>query len=213
MNKKLSAFRVWWLDKMQFVFLLLFASCLAGIILSLFGIFCLRPSDGATLFAGLLAAAIVWWQGHLIKQQMQLQAIIELDKEWNSKELLESRAAAWNDANEVNKYKVERVLEFLEKVSTFQKNGVIPVDLVWDTFGWYLWRYCFYCSHIIEELRHDWTPNYPDSTLYCDLEDLWKKLLAYEIQRRNLADEAVKDELRLTKEKFIAAERKLLPRD
>lgn len=198
---------------MLLLFGALFVICLAGIILSLFHVICLRPSDGATLFAGLLAAAIVWWQGHLIKQQMQLQAIIELDKEWNSREMLENRAAAWNGANEANKYRVERVLEFLEKVSTFQKNDVISVDLVWDTFGWYLWRYCFYCSSVIEELRSDWTPNNPDITLYCDLQDLWKKLLAYEIHKRNLTDEVIKDELALTKEKFIAAERKLLRRD
>lgn len=204
---------MWLLAKINFAFIALLAICVASIVLALFGAFCLKPSDAVTLFAGLLAAAIVWWQGHLIRQQMQLQAIIELDKEWNSREMLESRAAAWNGTNEANKYKVERVLEFLEKVSTFQKDNVISVDLVWDTFGWYLWRYCFYCSSVIDELRNDWTPNHPDITLYCDLQDLWKKLLAYEIQKRNLTDEAVKDELALTKEKFIAAERKLLSRD
>src|ERR1700682_4458077 len=91
----------------------------------------LRLSEGVTLFAGLLAAAIVWWQGHLIKEQMQLQAIIELAKEWNSVEILKLRSGSWDDNNKPNKEHLELVLEFLEKVSTFEKRGVISDALIW----------------------------------------------------------------------------------
>ena len=214
MKKKLWACWTWFrAKKMNLAFGTLFAICAAGIALCLCRVFCLKPSDAVPLLAGILPAAIVWWQGYLIQQQMQLQAIIELNKEWNCREMLENRTAAWNDLKEANKYKVEPVLEFLEKVSTFQKNGVISVDLIWDTFGWYVWRYYFYCSKVIEDLRRDWTPNHPDATLYCDLQDLWKKLLACEVKKRNLAESQVLDELALTKEKFIASERRLLVRD
>jgi hypothetical protein len=219
MQKKVFALRMWWdrRTKIDCVFIVLFATCVLGIILSLLHISCLKPSDGATLFAGSLAAAIVWWQGHLIRQQMQLQAIIELDKEWNSKEMLQSRMAAWSprslfapcDLSTVKKEKVERVLEFLEKVSTFQKNHVISVDLIWDTFGWYLWRYSHYCREVIKELRHDWTPNHLDTTLYCHLQDLSDKLLACEMEYRSLTKEEIATELDLTKEKFVASERSL----
>lgn len=223
MKKKLFIFRMWLgrQTKWDFLFITMVAICLMGIVLSLLHAFCLKPSDGATLFAGLLAAAIVWWQGHLIREQMQLQAIIELDKEWNSKEMLQSRTAAWSDhlrfapsgPSKVNKEKIERVLEFLEKVSTFQKNGVISVDLIWATFGWYVWRYWFYSCEVIEELRRDWTPNHPDTTLYCDLQDLWDRLLACEMEYRNLTKKEVTTELDLTKEEFIASERSLLIHD
>lgn len=68
---------------MKKLYLPLFFLGLAGLILSIFQIAGLKRSDCPT-FVGLLAAAIVWWQAHLIKEQMQLQAIIELEKEWNS---------------------------------------------------------------------------------------------------------------------------------
>ena len=38
----------------------------------------------ATLLASFIAAAVVWWQGVLIKRQLAFSTFIELDKEWNS---------------------------------------------------------------------------------------------------------------------------------
>ena len=55
---------------------------------------------------------------------MELQAELELDKEWNSAEMLENRRAVWNDRNEADEEPIESVLEFLEKVSTFEKRAV-----------------------------------------------------------------------------------------
>src|SRR6266849_540141 len=107
-------------------------------------------------------------RGHLIKQQMQLQAIIELDKEWNSTEMLAKRKAAWTSENEPAIDDIESVLEFLEKVSTFEKEGVISPDLIWDTFGWYVSRYYCYSKAVIkgirgnEGLRRKWTPTRDD---------------------------------------------------
>lgn len=187
-----------------------------GIVLSLLQMASLKPSDGATLFAALLAVGFVWWQGHLIKRQMELQAALELDSEWNSEEMLENRSAAWNDQNEANEGTVESVLEFLEKVSTFEKRGVISLDLIWDTFGWYIWRYYHYSSAVIQVLRSKWTPNRPDPTLYQDLEALFPKLLHREIEIRNrlrskgqraLTARDVIEELDMTREKFVAAEK------
>src|ERR1035437_1039229 len=150
------------MTKLYLLFIILFLVCLVGIFLSIFHIAFFKPSDGATLFTGLLAAAIVWWQGHLISQQMQLQAIIELDKEWNSNEMLKNRKSAWNDQGEVDKNNVDRVLEFQEKVSTFEKTGIISADLIWDTFGWYVWRYYHYCRQAINDFRGEWTPKAQD---------------------------------------------------
>src|SRR5260370_40145475 len=117
-----------------FVFLALVASTL--IVLSMLSVGDLRPSEGAVIFGGLLAFAIVWWQGYLIKEQMQLQALIELDKEWNSTEMLRKRHEAWAaDTVSVVKDKIEPVLEFLEKVSTLEKRNVVAAELIWDTFG------------------------------------------------------------------------------
>src|ERR1017187_8403218 len=84
------------------VFSVVFFIGIVGVALSMLHWFCLKPSDGATLFAGLTAAAMGGGQGHLIKGQMQLQAIIELHKEWNSSDMLVKRKLAWSDKNEVN---------------------------------------------------------------------------------------------------------------
>lgn len=207
------------MNKLYGLFLFMCVTCFAGIVLSITGVAGLKVSDGATLFAGLLATGIIWWQGHLIKQQMQLQAIIELDKEWNSREMLEKRRGAWNDRNETDESRIEDVLEFLEKVSTFEKNGVISEDLIWDTFGWYVWRYYQYNNEVIRELRKEWTPKEVDLTLYQDLEALCGKLLNREIEERNkkksrghpiLTEQDVRQELDITREKFIASERALI---
>lgn len=208
------------MKKMYLLFGSLCLICAVGIIMSIFHVGCFKPSDGATLFAGLLAAAIVWWQGYLIQQQMQLQAVIDLDREWNSKEMLENRKSAWTNQHEVDKNNIDRVLEFLEKVSTLEKNGVISADLVWDTFGWYIWRYHRYCSSAIDELRRDWTPKAPDPTLYKDLQDLCKKLTKQEVDNRNanigkggtvLSLQDMMNELDMTKKKFIDSERRVNP--
>jgi hypothetical protein len=170
--------------KLYWLFLLLSAAALGGVCLSMFGLAGLKPNDGATLFAGLLAGTIVWWQGHLIQGQMQLQAIIELDKEWNSTEMAKKRSGAWDAQNKPDKAHVEGVLEFLEKVSSLEKRGIISNELIWDTFGWYVWRYYYYCKEVISEIRDDWT-NSTDPTLYGDLEALWEKLLKCEVRERN----------------------------
>lgn len=199
-----------------YVFLLLFLVGFIGIILSMLGVEGLRPRDGAGLFAALLAGAIVWWQGYLIKQQMELQAALELYKEWNSREMLGSRRRAWNDQNEVNEDVIEEILEFFEKVSSFEKRGVISIDLIWDTFGWYMWRYYFYSKTAIETLRRKWAPKRPDETLYQELEAISPKLLALEIEGRNdrrvkidqpLTQQDIIEELNETRGRFIAGEK------
>src|SRR5260370_34696822 len=86
-----------WLALVVFAFL----TCVGvGIGVSRFHIADLKPSDGVLLFAGLLPAAVVWWQGYLNKQQNELQAIIELGREWNSRDMLDNRRESLNIQNE-----------------------------------------------------------------------------------------------------------------
>lgn len=190
-------------------FVLLACLAVVFIVLSMFHVASLKPSDGAVVFAGLLTFAIVWWQGSLIKEQMQLSAIIELDREWNSSEMLAKRRRAWTDQNLPNKHTIEGALEFLEKVSTFEKEGVISCSLIWDTFGWYVWRYYHYSKGVIAELQEEWAPGHADLTLYENLKALNDKLLGLEVARRRLSDRSVKEELDKTKDKFVSAERRL----
>src|SRR5258708_18359324 len=112
----------------------------------------LNPTDTVTLAVGLLmgaggllTGAVVWWQGYLITKQMVLNAVTDLYKEWNSEEMLEKRRLAWSNGNP-NPHTIEDVLEFLEKVSSLEKKRFITRQLIWDTFGWYIGRYYFYCK-------------------------------------------------------------------
>jgi hypothetical protein len=45
----------------------------------------------AALLVGLVAAAAVVWQGYLIKQQIAFSTYLDLDKEWNSTEMIKAR--------------------------------------------------------------------------------------------------------------------------
>jgi hypothetical protein len=178
-------------------FLLLLLLAATGIALSMLCKVGLKPGDAGTFLAGLVglfAAWIVWSQSEIIsrqvrllKQQLELQAIIELDKEWNAPEMLTKRRRAWNSQNEPDIDRIESVLEFLEKVSTFEKKGVISADLIWDSFGWYVSRYHHYSKDVIKKLRKKWVrttngQNRVDPTLYMDLETLADGLLKQDLK-------------------------------
>jgi len=212
-------------------FILLFLLGATGIALSMLCRAGLKPGDAGTFLAGLvglLAAWIVWSQSEIIsrqvqllRQQLELQAIIELDKEWNSPEMLAKRRRAWNSHNKPDIDRIEGVLEFLEKVSTFEKKGVISADLIWDTFGWYVSRYHHYCKDVIKELRKKWVRNRDDKTrmdptLYMDFEALADELLKQDLKQRNerkvegledLTLDNVKKEFEETRIEFINLER------
>jgi hypothetical protein len=196
----------------------------AGVILLVsaagFGRPSLSTSDRVALFAGLLATAVVWWQGHLIARQMALGAVIELYREWNSEGMVKKRRNAWTSEGP-NPQTIEGVLEFLEKVSTLEKNRFVSRQLVWDTFGWYLGRYYFYCKKEIQRLRLRWTPQ-SDATLYQDLDAFYKRLIAFELQERNrkrkpgsklMTAEDTETEFQQTRKIFIASEREELNED
>jgi hypothetical protein len=173
----------------------------------------LSTTDKVALFVGLLAGAMVWWQGQLIARQMVLSAVIDLYRDWNSQDMIEKRKAAW--ANEgPNPNSIEDVLEFLEKVSTLAKNRFVTHQLVWDTFGWYIGRYYFYSKNVIQDLRRKWSIRV-DPTLYQDLEELYFLLLDLEAEQRNekrdpgtelLTTKDIETEYNRTRRMFISSE-------
>jgi len=173
----------------------------------------LSQSDRVALFVGLFGGAVVWWQGYLITTQMILGTVVDLYKEWNSEHMLEKRSDAWTN-EEPNPETIEGVLEFMEKVSTLQRNRFVTQRLIWDTFGWYLGRYYFYSKNIIEHLRTKWTPQH-DPTLYQDLERFYPILLRLEVEQRNekrkpgsrpLTSTDIENEYRQTRKMFVESE-------
>lgn len=157
------------------------------------------------------AAVFAYYQARLLKKQIQLQAIVDLDREWRSKEMQLKRSLCWTEAGHPNQDNVEDVLEFLEKISSFEQRQVIPTRLVWDTLGWYVVRYHRYCRNEIEILRDEWTHTH-DLTLYQDLEKLSMRLVREEAKTREISEDQVRNELDDPKirRSFIECERGLI---
>ena len=121
--------RIFWLFSLAFVFGV-------EVLISSF-VFnkpCLSWSDRIALFVGLFAGALVWWQAYLITRQIVLGTVVDLYKEWNSADMLIKRKDAWTKEGP-NPHTIEDVLEFLEKVSTFEKERFVSRKLILG----YLW--------------------------------------------------------------------------
>jgi hypothetical protein len=190
-------------------FILLFLGGGAVLLAALAGRFPMDAEAKMTLFSGLLAGGVVWWQVWLLVRQMAYGTVLDLYKEWNSLEMLTRRRHAWIlDKECPNPETIEDVLEFLEKVSTLERRKYIGREFIWDTFGWYVSRYYFYCRTVIEEdLRRKWT-NGNDTTLYQDLEYLYGRLVEEEASQRNLRVKDIEMEYDDRKGKFIQSEGK-----
>lgn len=148
-----------------------------------------------TLFLAIITGGVVWWQGRQLQIQLELQTLIELSKEWNGKEmkkyrkdlclLLSSGDQSIIDYSDDTLIKVERVLEFLEKIASFSRRHVLTVKLIWDTIGWDIMRYYFYMKEAISKIREKWGH---DDSLYGDLEYLYDELMDIELADRRKKD-------------------------
>lgn len=208
MEELSERFRRWLAgDYPNLLFMLVALAVGAVLIAAIIGCTRLGPEGIATLFSGLLAGIVVWWQILLLVRQLEYTAVQDLSKEWNSAEMGERRKNAWIVGKDApNPERIEDVLEFLEKVSTLEKKRYISRDLIWDTFGWYVGRYYYYCKNEIVELRKKWTKG-NDPTLYQDLEHFYIRLLESEAKQRKLKLEDVQMEYDETIGKFIRSER------
>ena len=100
-------------------------------------------AGGATLLVGLIAAGVVVWQGRLIKRQIAFSTYLDLDKEWNSEEMITARqqvhplmAKEFWDAS-----RLEGILEFFEKLTAMFKLSRDMRFIYESTLGWYAAHY------------------------------------------------------------------------
>ena len=165
---------------------------------------CQQWDRAAILLVGLITTGVVWWQGGLIKVQIQFQSFIELDKEWNSPEMLEAREKAFNKTTrQYDLFKLEGILEFLEKFASFKKAGVLDMNLIYHSnIGWYTVRYYFFNVENIVTLREKWK----DDSLYEDMKDLYVEYLALEVGHSTEKRQAFEKELEATRDEFIRNE-------
>jgi hypothetical protein len=159
----------------------------------------------ATLLIGFMAGDMVVWQGYLIKKQLAFSTYLELDREWNSQEMIEARKTVHAPGSEEwNLSRLEAILEFFEKLaSMFKLSGDMPF-IYQSTLGWYAAQYFLFADNHgqIKYLRQLW-----DADVYQDLEDLFTYYLQHEVGRKQEAQDRWKARHLAIEEKFWQQER------
>ena len=188
--------------------LVLGAATLAALIKLIGAIHC-RVWDAATtyatLFVGFVAADVVVWQGYLIKRQLAFSTYLELDKEWNSKPMIELRQTVHAPgSDEWDHSLLEGVLEFFEKLaSMFALSGEMSF-IYQSTLGWYAAHYFLFAREHgqIEALRKLWQED-----LYIDLEKFYSFYIRKEAGWRHKPQRAWEAKRLSTEKKFWEQER------
>ncbi len=188
---------------------------------ALLHILALDKMEYITWGIGLLTAFVIFSQLVLLQDQVATQTLMEFTRQWNDPgtisqrkrvaavlELESGEAARRGDLDSV-----ERVLEGLEDFSTFARRDVVDKDLVWDSaLGWYAARYyhCVNQSGSLKNIRTRWcNPPDSDSTLYCNLEWLYREYVSREARERKIKLERLKNEYDTKKQQFIDSEKNL----
>lgn len=160
----------------------------------------------ATLFVGLVAADVVVWQGYLIKRQLAFSTYLELDKEWNSKPMIELRQTVHApSSDEWDHSLLEGILEFFEKLaSMFALSGEMPF-IYQSTLGWYAAHYFLFAREHgqIQNLCRLWQED-----LYTDLEKFYSFYIKKEAGWRHKPQRAWEVKRLSTERKFWEQERK-----
>jgi len=173
----------------------------------------LNKGQLVTYGMGLLAVIVVYSQLISLRDQLELQTLMEYSKQWSSLEMKAKRRTAMNILKfksvpqDVNIDQLEQVLELLEDFSALANKKVIGQKLVWaSSLGWYASRYFYYSREngSIDAIRRKWSSNSKrDDTYYEELTLLYEKYLKHEV-KYVMKDKSV------SKDKFIQAENGLI---
>ena len=146
------------------------------------------------------------WQGYLIKRQLAFSTYLELDKEWNSKPMIELRQTVHAPrTDEWDHSLLGGILEFFEKLSSmFVLSGEMPF-IYQSTLGWYAAHYFLFAREHgqIQGLRGLWQED-----LYSDLEKFYSFYIRKEAGWRHNAQRACEVKRLSTEKKFWEQERK-----
>lgn len=164
----------------------------------------------ATILSALLVGAatfgIIYWQGSLIKNQIQFQTYLEFDKEWNSDEMIKYREAiAEICSGESQFHRLETLLEFFEKFAMFKTRSAMDMDFILRSdLGFYAVRYYYYNKQNIGILRE----KYKEPAYYGELESLYKDYVKFEHKSGGKKPAEFERDLDSTKQIFFENESK-----
>lgn len=160
----------------------------------------------ATLLVGLVAAVVVIWQGYLIKKQIAFSTYLDLDKEWNSPEMIEARQTVHAPgSNDWDLSRLESILEFFEKLASMYKLSNDMPFIYQSTLGWYAAQYFLFAREHgqIDRLRELWNDH-----LYQDCEDFYTFYIIHEAGRDKTARRQWESKRLRTEDTFWEQERK-----
>jgi len=156
--------------------------------------------DLLTMVGTVSTAIIILWQAQLLRKQNQVEALLGLNKRWDSKQLLKLRRI-WATSEGVPP--TEAVLEFLEECAALsgKYRKVFNGNLIWySVLGWYAAHYFIYnCDNEnIKNIRCKWS----DPSLYSDIQRLTLKYIAIEAKRLKQTRESIRKRILSYKKKF-----------
>ena len=83
------------------------------------------------MFGALATALIILIQARQLRLQIQLSALIDLQREWESPRMRDLRTRWAKDSKQMDA--LEPILEFLEEFAGLRRRRVMSNKLIWDS--------------------------------------------------------------------------------
>jgi hypothetical protein len=155
----------------------------------------------ASFLAIAISLGLIYRQISLQRQANLLHVLGEMDKRWNSKEMLKARrqACEYFLSNELKINSAQGdVLGFFEDIGVYLERKVFDTEAVWDKYSYYIdYYWAMYQSHI-KEFRTETN----DNTWYEKFQRLHEKIERFSQKKGVSVSQKSKEDI----EKFIRGE-------
>jgi len=155
----------------------------------------------ASFFAVAISLTLIYRQIRLQRQANLLHTLGEMDKRWNSKEMLSARKQACNNyLSDQLRIKAEQgqILSFFEDVGVYLERKAFDDEAVWDNYSYYIEHYwAMYLPHI-----NEFRTETKDNTWYEKFESLNQAMQNFSSKKGVATNPKSQDEIN----KFIRGE-------
>ena len=155
----------------------------------------------ASFFAIAISLNLIYRQISLQRQANLLHTLSEMQKRWNSGEMLQSRKQACNgylaDKLRINAEQGD-ILGFFEDIGVYLERKVFDSEAIWDNYSYYIEYYWPMYQPHINEFRAETK----DNTWYEKFQTLHEEMQAFSLKKGVAINPKSKEEIR----KFIRGE-------
>jgi hypothetical protein len=123
------------------------------------------------------------------KKAAIFEVMKELDNEFYSDKFseLRKRTVKLNFTDPVESVECEDLLDFFEKIGSLEKEGLIPLEWIYDYWSYWILHYWVLCEKQVYKRRKETG----DGTYYDNLENLFSKLAKLASQKEREAKSAI----------------------